>query len=376
MRVYGTASITDLLGDFLAYRSLQPIDARLPRIADLRARLRIAANQPLRKGDTNYARVAAELLRAARSLSAPGAELRRLIALGDTRMSDGGMFISLCTAAGWQGRAFIGGEQLAKAPQQTREDDIIYANRWALLRDFAASLDAEKFAIDASTAIVIDLDKTLIGARGRNDHLIDTARLTALRVSVADVLGDAFDSAAFEQAYHTLNQTRFHSLTGDNQDCVAYLCVIVLGEVFRLSHLIDTTESNHQQDFALLLRQIDNACDAVGWPSPAIETFHHQIADLVDAGDPTPFKAFRRCEYQETAALMGQFPDDTAPEQLLREELTLTGEVWEIARAWQARGALLFGLSDKPDEAAIPSEELAAQGALRLDQITTHIVGE
>lgn len=375
MRVYSRASITDLLGDFVAYRSLQPLDERLPRARDLRERLGIPASQSLRKGAADYARVAAETLRAARELSASGVELRRLIALGDTRMSDGGMFTSLCAETGWQGRAFIGGEKGDAAPQQTREGDITFANRWALLRDFADGLAAEGLAVDESTAVVIDLDKTLVGARGRNDHLIDMARLTALRTSVADVLGDSFDPAAFEQTYHTLNQTRFHPLTGDNQDCVAYLCVIVLGGVFRLSHLIDTAERCHHPDFALLLRQIDHACDAVGWPSQAIETFHHQIADLVNAGDPTPFKAFRRREYQETAALMGQFPHGTEPEQLLREELTLTGEVWEIARDWQARGALLFGLSDKPDEAASPSEELSAQGALRLDQITTYIVG-
>ena len=39
-------------------------------------------------------------------------------------------------------------------------------------------------------------------------------------------------------------------------------------------------------------------------------------------------------------------------------------------------GALLFGLSDKPDEASLPTPELEQQGHLPLHRNVTHIVGE
>jgi hypothetical protein len=116
---------------------------------------------------------------------------------------------------------------------------------------------------------------------------------------------------------------------------------------------------------------VEGACEAVGWPSSAVYGFHQSFAELADAGDPTPFKSFRRREFAETVALMGHMPDDTPAEVLLQEEIVITGEVWEALAGWRARGALLFGLSDKPDEAALP-----ADGSMPLHRIRTHIVGE
>jgi hypothetical protein len=58
LKVYGTASVSDLLGDFVAYRGLRPADARLPGLAE------IAPGPAPRKGAPEYARVAADILRA------------------------------------------------------------------------------------------------------------------------------------------------------------------------------------------------------------------------------------------------------------------------------------------------------------------------
>ena len=68
--------------------------------------------------------------------------------------------------------------------------------------------------------------------------------------------------------------------------------------------------------------------------------------------------------------------DDLPVEDLLELEIVITQEVREIARKWREQGAFLFGLSDKPDEASIPTEELAAQGYLPIHQAETHAVGE
>jgi hypothetical protein len=53
----------------------------------------------------------------------------------------------------------------------------------------------------------------------------------------------------------------------------------------------------------------------------------------------------------------------------------LTQEVRERASDWLFKGALLFGLSDKPDEASIPSTPLASQGFLPIHKVETSVVG-
>jgi len=73
---------------------------------------------------------------------------------------------------------------------------------------------------------------------------------------------------------------------------------------------------------------------------------------------------------------MGWLDDDAPAAELLEKEIVVTQEVREIVLAWRKRGALLFGLSDKPDEASIPMDDLAAQGYQAIHQVSTHAVGE
>jgi len=60
---------------------------------------------------------------------------------------------------------------------------------------------------------------------------------------------------------------------------------------------------------------------------------------------------------------------------LLSQEILITHEVHQAALSWRAQGALLFGLSDKPDEASIPTREMASQGYKPIHQIETEVVG-
>jgi hypothetical protein len=73
---------------------------------------------------------------------------------------------------------------------------------------------------------------------------------------------------------------------------------------------------------------------------------------------------------------MGHLADGTAVEELLDQEIVLTQEVRETALAWRRQGALLFGLSDKPDEASVPTGELTDQGFVPIHRAGTHVVGE
>jgi hypothetical protein len=73
---------------------------------------------------------------------------------------------------------------------------------------------------------------------------------------------------------------------------------------------------------------------------------------------------------------MGNLSEEVPIETRLSQEIVITQEVRDRAIEWRTRGALLFGLSDKPDEASIPTTNLASQGYLPLHQIETHVVGE
>jgi hypothetical protein len=73
---------------------------------------------------------------------------------------------------------------------------------------------------------------------------------------------------------------------------------------------------------------------------------------------------------------MGNLGDDVPMDTRLSQEIVITQEVRNRALDWNRRGALLFGLSDKPDEASVPTAELASQGYLPLHQVETHVVGE
>ncbi|MCK4682370.1 hypothetical protein KAT59_05055, partial [Candidatus Bipolaricaulota bacterium] len=217
-----------------------------------------------------------------------------------------------------------------------------------------------------------DLDKTALGARGRNDHVIDRVRIEAVRRTIGDLLGDQFDQQAFERAYEQLNAPEFHPFTGDNQDQLAYLCLILGSGFVELESLLDELRAGRLVRFKEFIERVDSRSSKL--PN-LLGEIHQQIYRAVMEGDPTPFKAFRRAEYEETVSKMGTLDDDAPVSDLIAEEILITQEVREAALAWRKEGALLFGLSDKPDEASIPTLELAFQGYLPIHSVKTHAVG-
>jgi hypothetical protein len=220
--------------------------------------------------------------------------------------------------------------------------------------------------------VVIDLDKTAIGARGRNGHTIDAARVRAVHVTVAGILGEAFDPAAFQRAYNLLNQPEFHPFTADNQDYLAYICLVLGSGLYDLEEVVARVRSGSLANFRSFIDAVAGRVNAL---PPALAEVHRQIYTDVLVGDPTPFKSFRRNEYRETVGRMGCLDDAASPDQLVAEEIVITQEVRAMALEWRRRGALLFGLSDKPDEASLPTPELAAQGWKPIHRTITHAVG-
>jgi len=220
---------------------------------------------------------------------------------------------------------------------------------------------------------VIDIDKTALGARGRNGQVIDRARVQAVQDTVATLLGGDFDLDAFLRAYNLLNQPEFHPFTADNQDYLAYICLMLGSGLYQLEKIVEDVRAGRLASFEQFITIVDaqNAALPV-----KLADIHSEIYANVRAGDPTPFKAFRRNEYLRTIHCFGSLSDDTSLERLLDQEILITQEVRAAALAWQKQGALLFGLSDKPDEAATPTPELAAQGYQPIHRAETHAVGE
>jgi len=218
----------------------------------------------------------------------------------------------------------------------------------------------------------MDLDKTLLGARGRNDHVIDAARVAAVRRTVGDLLGDQFDPEGFQAAYDRLNQPEFHPFTTDNQDYLAYICLIIGSGLLDLTSLVDALRSGSLSSFGRWINVVDQRAAEL----PAhLQKIHNEVVALVRQGDPTPFKDFRRQEYQTTIEHMGRLEDHAPVSAMLQGEIVITQEVRDMALAWRDQGALLFGVSDKPDEASIPSDALAAQGYQAIHKVETHAVG-
>ena len=365
-------SLYDLVGDLVLYRNLDPVDARLPQFADAWAEIGLPDATRPRKHEASYARTTAWYLRRARGLDKRGIELAELVYLGDTAMADGNAFKSLRAVTGWPGWAFIGAEK-DEEMSVTEKDGVYVANRWGALAEFASLLLAQGAVLDARTAVVVDIDKTALGARGRNDRSIDRARTTAIEATVAEAIGAAFDRDAFRAAYGTINVAKYHPFTADNQDYLAYICLMISAGFTTTEALLADVEAGRVTSFRAFIEQVEAGRDRL--PSAALRALHADIYGLVTAGDPTPFKAFRRREYRETVSRMGHLPDDAPLAQRLVEEVCLTREVVEFARWLAGRGCLLLAASDKPDEATMPSPALVAEGFLPLHRTPTHIVG-
>ena len=359
------------------YRNLKPADPSLPGLEDLRSSLGLPAGSTPRKSEGDYARVIVEFLRRAQEERGIPASIKRLLFIGDTLLLDGTAFANVCLAARWPGLAFIGSEtsmppSAEVIPNQTGQW-LYQANRWAALYDFREYATTRGFPVDESTAVIVDIDKTALGARGRNGHVIDGARVQAVQKTVAALLGTTFNLDTFRSDYDLLNQPEFHPFTTDNQDYLAYICLILGSGLYQQKTLVSDIRAKRLASFVEFLEKVETHIHDL---PPELAAIHGDIYANVRRGDPTPFKSFRRNEYLTTIRCFGQLEDNTPLEVLLAQEILVTQEVRAVVLGWQKQGALLFGLSDKPDEAATPPPELATQGYLPIHQAITHSAGE
>jgi hypothetical protein len=376
MKSYGRSTVSEFLGDQIVFRNLIPCDARLPRLDDLRRKLSFPENFLPRKSMPEYGEVITEMIRAIHQNSSPGTSLERIIYIGDTRMNDGQAFLNICNASGCKGVAFIGSDRpgpLTINHEILDSKTLFIASRWNAIDQFETSLEKNNFTIDERTAILFDLDKTILGARGRNDRVIDAKRLEAADDTLKAALGSDYNPKVFRDAYHELNQVDFHSFTADNQDYLVYIGLIVSSGLIALQDLTTTLKQGKFKLFEDILAYVEEKKSLL---PRNVRELHISVLERFHSGDPTPFKTFRYNEFKRTVQHMGHLPDDSPIEQVLAEEIVITAEIRDFANRWKAEGALLFGLSDKPDEAILPTQELKAQGYLPIHHTPTHVIGE
>ncbi len=366
-------SLAELVGDLVIFRDLNPVDLRLPRFDDAWREMGLASQVRPRKHEAAYAEAIAWMLRRMRALDQPERELAEIFYIGDTALSDGNAFRNVRAAGGWRGWAFIGAER-DEALAIVETDGVYVANRWSALAEFAVRLLDQGAALDERTAVIVDIDKTALGGRGRNDKAIDRARIEAMTALIAEMLGPAYDAELFRRTYSEFNASKYHLFTADNLDYLAYICLMVNAGMYSYEDLQAVVAAGRLTSFNDFLAAIDAQRQRLAPAS--LCALHDEVATRVQAGDPTPFKAFRRREYVETVSRMGNLPDDAPLGQRLIEEICLTREVLDLLAWLQARGCLLVALSDKPDEASLPTPELARAGYQPLHRAATHIAGQ
>jgi len=191
---------------------------------------------------------------------------------------------------------------------------------------------------------------------------------------MTSVLGEeGFNQPLFVQHYNELNRSRYHFLTTDNQDYLAYICLMLNAGLVSFDELTSEIERSNVTDFEQFIRWADSRMMINNVSSTLLEV-HESVLGSVRVGDPTPFKRFRRQEFVCTVEHMGCMPDSATVQELLDREITLTEEVFQTAQWLKARGCFLLCLSDKPDEASRPSKGHSADYP-PIHRASTHRVG-
>jgi hypothetical protein len=376
LKNYGRASLADYVGDMVIYRNLEPLDRRLPGLKNAGYRMEINTERIPRKQDLDYAKAAVWFAKQAQKLRKNSTPLSELLFVGDTLYNDGQAYSHMRQVAEWAGACFIGSEKLNEpfVTDVDEDENVFCTNRWTALVDWVAWMRRQGLHLDDRTAVIVDIDKTLLGAKGRNDQVINQARLEGIFRTMDAVLGTNFNRADFERQYAELNRSRYHFLTEDNQDYLAYICLVLNAGLIDYAEILQEVDKGSLDNFEQFLRWVTTRMMSRPLSSENLRQVHEAVVGAVQVGDPTPFKRFRRQEFITTIERMGHMPDNAPVNELLAQEITLTNEVCELTTWLTARGCLLLCLSDKPDEASMPDPRASAE-LPPVHKASTHRVG-
>ena len=364
-------TLADFLGDLVVYRNLEPMDPRIPGLRASWASLGMDHYYVPRKTTPEYSVALVAYLKHAQAVRGVATPLAHALFIGDTLMNDGTAARNVAEHYPLMG--FIGSDRLDDPAESEIQGQLMVSNRWSALGQFVDWVHANGFPCDETTALLIDLDKTSLGARGRNDKVIDGARVQAVQRTMRAALGDRFDETSLRDVYDVLNQPKYHYFTADNQDYLAYVCLMVTGGAFTPPELWSDLGSGT----LMTIQDFVAACDERrARMSTGLLEAHREVLNGIEAEDPTPFKAFRRGEYFETVERMDVLADDAEEADVLKTEIVVTREVDSVADYMAERGVLVFGISDKPDEASVPTLADAAEGFEPIHRTPMKVYGE
>ncbi len=365
----GKAALEEKIGKRIFYRDLNPVDPSLPRFSDAARALGLPFSFPPRKTSEAYARIILYFLE-----QGTGLLPEQILFFGDTPGNDGSVVQNLQKVSGSRIFGFIGSEKAAEVPLLQKKPPLFLANRWELVTQFLEELPSLDFDIQAPTALLFDMDKTLIGARGRNDALIDAARMAGVQNLIREALTDRWNDEHFLFIYQTFNQPEYHFLTEDNQDYLAFVCLMIMAGVWDFDELLELLVQQKISSFRDFLNRTGSRI--LQAKNGEIRRYFEEVLTNTSAGDPTPFKSFRVREYEATVARMDATPE-TDPVQLVQKEIVLTKELVDVLAFLKAKlnRTPVFCISDKPPESTFPPPELAARGARPLHECSLKIVG-
>ena len=373
---FGRTMLADFFDDWIVYRDLEPLETRLPGLKSAAHRLELSSQSIPRKQEEDYAKVAVWLVKEAQKVRGSSASVDELLFIGDSLYNDGQAYNNMQRLSNWGGSCFIGSEELDREPDvRIDETDGTYcANRWAGLATWVQWMSAQGKRLGEGTAVIVDIDKTALGAKGRNDTVIDQVRLEGIFRTMDIVLGKNFDRDAFAQQYTALNHAKYHCITADNQDYLAYICLVLNANLVQFDELVTEVETSSMDNFEQFARWVDIRLMMNPTNSERLRQVHETVMTNIRMGDPTPFKRFRQQEFITTVERMGSEPDGASIPDLLANEITITNEVCEVAEWLRNRGCLLLCLSDKPRESSYPDVHLSAD-LPPLHRVYTHSVG-
>ncbi len=338
------ASITDLFGDLISLRDLEPRSPKVRGLGELRQELGLAAPFVPRKSDPEYARVVASF---AQDVAGPHPTI---IYVGDTVFNDGTAICGLEESSPGSVYGFLCNERGFGIPDDFTVGPIYFAKKWRSVNRFVEDALHHGLSIDKGTVGFFDLDQTVYAAKGRDDEPLRIARWKALLAFLKDSIPPhRFDPAQAERIYRHLDQDSYHRITRDNMDYVALFVLAVSAGLCDAPEIEEFAASPENSIASLTERLYQRARARKG---------HEEIDGVIDEirrvylntlnGDQTPCKGFRRYECEETAvAMRGAANIDVGA------RITLNHEVVDLVVFLRDRGVHVFALSDRPIEAAV-----------------------
>ncbi len=329
-KLYKRGRLSDFFESNIVFRELEPVNKNLPGFSALKGKLGLRVLP--RKKDKAYVKVLSEMFRAKGNFT-------KILYIGDTLMSDLSVINNFAESGMFKTMGIITREGEADGFEEN--ENYIFSGSWANLPDVLVHIENKVFNVDKNTVVIIDIDKTAIGARGRNEKAIDRARMDAIFMLAKKAFNDV-SMERFLSVYNVINKREFFFITEDNQDFVSILSILVYGGALNLADF-----HNAQNVLGLLaMAEMEN---------PVLEYIETVIKN-VKVQNPTAFPQFRKAEFEKTIERMDFLPEKTPVETLLSEEIMITGEVYDTAIYLRSKGAFVFGVSDKPALSSIPQE--------------------